>query len=47
MLKSWVLAKEVKKRLPPYITLIYKSPFEDISGLIKPDFIIDEKSKMD
>ena len=40
------LAKEVKKRLPPYVTLIYKSPFEDISGLIKPDFIIDENSKL-
>lgn len=40
------LAKEVKKRLPPYVTLIYKSPFEDILELIKPDFIIDENSKL-
>ena len=41
------LAKEVKKRLPPYVTLIYKSPFEDISGLIKPDFVIDKNSKLE
>ena len=41
------LAKEVKKRLPQYVTLIYKSPFEDISGLIKPDFVIDKNSKLE
>lgn len=41
------LAKEVRKRLPSWVTLIYKSPFEDVSGLIKEDFVIDEKSKME
>ena len=40
------LAKEVRKRLPSFVTLIYQSPFEDVSGLIKENFVIDENSKM-
>ena len=41
------LAKEVKKRLPSWVSLIYKSPFEDVSGLIKENFVIEENSKLE